>query len=247
MNIFLSLLLGGLTMGSAPSQYAGLGLQSSSCMEQNSGWGYLYYEGHEVDVYSQLSLPANSSKLLLWCLILINYSEARPWPIIRSYKWLFVLFSRHCPKSCSITSDLCSSTVGAKQKSNLAMKHRHQFLFLCLFCCTFTFMIPFTISRSLCLKDGLKCSLPSLQFILPATWPQHIPRTWGCSALCHGYYYFLHLPKYLSRGSPFFWGKQCPAFPVGSWRPSGASAEISVTNAISPVGWGFIPLLYHYY
>lgn len=27
------------------------------------------------------------------------------------------------------------------------MKHRHQLLFLCLFCCTFTFMIPFTTSK----------------------------------------------------------------------------------------------------
>lgn len=105
---------------------------------------------------------------------------------------------------------------------------------------------PSLLQGLFCLKDGLKCSLPSLQFILPATWPEHIPWASGCSAPCHGYYYFLHLPKYLSRASPFFWGKQCPAFPMGSWRPSGASAEISVTGAISPLGWGFNPLSYHY-
>lgn len=45
--------------------------------------------------------------------------------------------------------------------------------------------------------------LPSLfQFILCVTWQQHIPWALVCSALCHVCYYFLHLPKYLSRASP---------------------------------------------
>lgn len=40
------------------------------------------------------------------------------------------------------------ATVRAKQKPNLVMKQRCQFLFLCLLCCTFTSMTPFTTSRS---------------------------------------------------------------------------------------------------
>lgn len=40
------------------------------------------------------------------------------------------------------------ATVRAKQKPNLVRKQRCQFLFLCLFCCTFTSMIPFTTLRS---------------------------------------------------------------------------------------------------
>lgn len=44
------------------------------------------------------------------------------------------------------------------------MKHRHQFLFLCLFCYTFTFMIPCTTSRSF-LFEGWFEMLPSLSTI----------------------------------------------------------------------------------
>lgn len=44
------------------------------------------------------------------------------------------------------------------------MKHRHQFLFLCLFCYTFIFMIPSTTSRSF-LFEGWFEILPSLSTI----------------------------------------------------------------------------------
>lgn len=94
------------------------------------------------------------------------------------------------------------ATVGAKQNPNLAMKYRHQFLFLCLFCCTFTFMIPFTTSKPF-LFEGWFEVLPSLS---PIYLSCHLATAYTTgirlSALCHGYHYFLHLPKYLSRASP---------------------------------------------
>lgn len=90
----------------------------------------------------------------------------------------------------------------AKQKPNLAMKQRSQpIISHRLFCCTFTFMIPFTAPKSFFL--GLFWMFPSLfQFILCVTWQQRVLWALVCSALCHVCYYFLHLPKYLSRASP---------------------------------------------
>lgn len=151
------------------------------------------------------------------------------------------------------------ATVAAEQKPNLAMKHRHKFLFLCLFCCTCAFMIPFTTSGFFCLKDGLKCSLSSLQFFLPATWPQYIPQASGCSVLLC--YYFLHLPKYLSRATPrwiyftlYYRSLRIPFSGESNvqhfqWAHEGSRC-LSRNHWrwwISPVGWGFIPLSYHYY
>lgn len=118
-------------------------------------------------------------------------------------------------KAASITSELCSSTEGAKQKPNLAMKHRHQFLFLCLFCCTFTFMIPFTTSRSF-LFEGWFEMLPSLSTIHLAC---HLARayTMGIRLLSSLPWILLFslFAQILLQGKSLFLGKAMPSISRG--------------------------------
>lgn len=111
-------------------------------------------------------------------------------------------FSRHCPKSCLNHQWIIQQHQWEQYRSQTLPWNTDTSF--CFFAYSVTHLLswfPALLQGPFCLKDGLKCSLPSLQFILPATWAQHIPRASGCSALCHGCYYCPHLPKYLSRAS----------------------------------------------
>lgn len=122
---------------------------------------------------------------------------------LRSHKWFLVAHSPDTVlKAASITSELCNSNSGRKTKAKPCHETQTPVSDSLPVLLHIYFYDSLHYFKVFCLKDGLKCSLPSLQFILPAAWPQHTPRASGCSALCHGYYYFLHLPKCLSRASP---------------------------------------------
>lgn len=115
---------------------------------------------------------------------------------LRSDKWFLVAHSPDTVlKAASITSEWCSSNSGNKTKAKPCHETQTPASVSLPVLLHIYFHDSLHYFKVFCLKDGLKCTLPSLQFILPATWPQHTPRTSGCSALCHGYYYFLHFAQ----------------------------------------------------
>lgn len=121
---------------------------------------------------------------------------------LRSPKWFLVAHSLgHCPKSCLHLLNYAVATEGAKQKPNLAMKQT-----------------PVSVSLAILLRIYFHDSLHHLKvfFVWRMVWNAPFPLyNLSClplshsiyhghqaAQLCHGYYSFLHLPKYLSRGSP---------------------------------------------